>query len=138
MDLMIDANVAIDVFAKREPFIDSAKKVLAFCTQDGNRGIFWSGAITTIHYILRKPIGDNAAREHIRTLLALYDIAEVTKADMLEAEDSGMPDFEDAVVAYCAKRAKAQYIITRNVRDFKGSPIPAISPEDFLNQHNIE
>lgn len=137
MDLMLDANVVLDVFAKREPFFDSSKKVLAFCTQDENRGVLWSGVITTIHYILRKPLGDEAAREHIRTLLALFDIADVTKGDMLEAEKSGMPDFEDAVIAYCAKRAKADFIITRNTADYADSPVPAITPDDFLEQHSV-
>jgi hypothetical protein len=31
-----------------------------------------------------------------------------------------------------AKRVKAECIVTRNARDFPGSPVPPISPEDFL------
>lgn len=136
MDLMIDANIAVDVFTKREPFFESSKKILALCTQEGTRGILWSGSITTIHYILQKPIGKVAAREHVRTLLALYEIANVTKGDILDAEESEMPDFEDAVIAYCAKRAKADVIVTRNTKHFAGSPVPAITPDDFLKKHS--
>jgi hypothetical protein len=29
----------------------------------------------------------------------------------------------------------AQVILTRNVRDFKGSPVPAMTPEAFIKQH---
>jgi predicted nucleic acid-binding protein len=43
-------------------------------------------------------------------------------------------DFEDAVIAAVAKREKADYIVTRNEEDFKGSPVPAISPAMFLEQ----
>jgi hypothetical protein len=32
----------------------------------------------------------------------------------------------------CAVSIYADYIITRNTKDFTASPIPAITPEDFL------
>ena len=48
------------------------------------------------------------------------------------SEISTVPDFEDAVVASMAEFARCEYIVTRNVSDFVGSPIPAVSPEEFL------
>ena len=47
----------------------------------------------------------------------------------------GMPDFEDALQAAAAVACKAQVIITRNVRDFKKSPVPAMTPEQFVAKH---
>jgi predicted nucleic acid-binding protein len=44
----------------------------------------------------------------------------------------GFADFEDAVIAAIARREKADYIITRNIKDYSKSPIPAITPEEFL------
>jgi len=44
-----------------------------------------------------------------------------------------MPDFEDAVVDAVAERNNSSYILTRNVKDFSKSVIPAITPADFLN-----
>lgn len=135
MDILIDVNVAIDVLTKREPFYQASWKALSICLRDGFRGVLWSGEITTIHYLLQKPLGKEAARAHVRSLLELFDIADVTKELMVTAEESGMPDYEDAVIAYCAKRAKADCIITRNTADFQGSPVPAITPEAFLERH---
>jgi hypothetical protein len=43
-----------------------------------------------------------------------------------------MTDYEDAVQALCAKRNRADYIITRNVSDFSKSFVPAILPCDVL------
>jgi hypothetical protein len=40
--------------------------------------------------------------------------------------------FEDAVVAAIAQREKADFIVTRNGRHFRNSPVPAVSPADFL------
>lgn len=44
-----------------------------------------------------------------------------------------MPDFEDAVVDAVAERNGAGYILTRNIKDFSGSSVPAITPTEFLN-----
>lgn len=134
MDLLIDTNIAIDVFTKRMQFFNSSKKVLDYCIQDGCRGVFWTGEITAIHYLLLKPLDKEAAREYVRMVLALYEVVDVTPEDMEAAVDSGMSDFEDAVLAYCAKRAKVDYIITRNTKDFEGSPVKAITPDDFLQR----
>ena len=41
-------------------------------------------------------------------------------------------DYEDAVAAAAAKKAKCDYIITRNKRDFTNSPVPALTPGEVL------
>lgn len=43
-----------------------------------------------------------------------------------------MRDFEDALQVAAAMACGAQFIVTRNERDFKASPVPALSPEAFL------
>ena len=40
-------------------------------------------------------------------------------------------DFEDCLQSECAIIFGADYIVTRNIRHFSGSPIPAITPNDF-------
>ncbi len=44
-----------------------------------------------------------------------------------------MADFEDAMQVAAARACGAQYIITRNLADFRRSPIPAIAPRDALD-----
>lgn len=41
-------------------------------------------------------------------------------------------DFEDCLVARCAEKIKADYIITRNVKDFRDSAVEAITPEELF------
>ena len=43
-----------------------------------------------------------------------------------------MTDFEDCVVAASAEAASCDHIVTRNVADFAGSPVPALPPAEFL------
>jgi len=41
-------------------------------------------------------------------------------------------DSEDAVQMTAALRSGAQYLITRNVRDYKAGPLPALQPVELL------
>jgi hypothetical protein len=41
-------------------------------------------------------------------------------------------DIEDCLQAECALSVHADYIVTRNTKDYIHSKIPAILPEDFL------
>ena len=49
------------------------------------------------------------------------------------AENPETKDLEDSLQMVCAKNASLDYIVTRNVKDFEKSEIPAIEPVDFLN-----
>lgn len=132
MELLIDANVAIDFLTNREPFADHAQQVMTLCTKEGYRGLISAGETTTIFYVLKKQVGANNARSHLKVLLRYLDVIDVTKGDITKALISEMTDFEDAVLAYGAKRTKIDYIITRDLKDFTKSPIPALSPEKFI------
>jgi len=45
-------------------------------------------------------------------------------------------NFEDAIIATTAQSETAEYIITRNIKDFTQSPVPALTPSDFLRKFN--
>jgi len=42
-------------------------------------------------------------------------------------------DFEDAVLHESARHAGAEYIITRNIKDFKKAKIPVFTPTELLS-----
>ena len=64
-------------------------------------------------------------------LTQVFAFADFTKNDMQAAAQLRWSDYEDAIQAVTAKRIKADYIITRNEKDFLNSPIPLSTPEDF-------
>jgi predicted nucleic acid-binding protein len=61
----------------------------------------------------------------------VVDVADITKADIKGAFSCGIRDFEDAVQAMCARRIEADYIVTRNIKDFENSPVRPILPGDL-------
>ncbi len=65
-------------------------------------------------------------------LYQLFGILDVTANDCQDALLSNMNDYEDAVVSCCAKRNQMDYIVTRNIKDYKQSKVKALLPDDFV------
>jgi len=133
MKVLLDTNIIIDIFARREAFYKNSYKVLQLGLEGIIETIMSAGAIKDVFYILKKYIPDaNEVREKIFLISNYIKICNTTPEDITSAVILFMPDFEDALIAAAARREKADYIITRNEKDFKNSPIPAITPEDLL------
>lgn len=65
-------------------------------------------------------------------LLADFVIEASDGPCLLRARILPISDFEDAVVAAVAEASGCRYIVTRNNKDFTGSPVPAVTPTQFL------
>jgi predicted nucleic acid-binding protein len=65
-------------------------------------------------------------------LLKIFDIIEINKVILEKALFSNLTDYEDAVVEISAKEKNVDYIITRNIKDFKNSQIKILLPEEYL------
>ena len=72
------------------------------------------------------------AKHKIEVLSQLVTFAEVQAIDIFNALLQPMSDFEDSVVNAVAERYEADYILTRNTKDFSTSVIPAITPTELL------
>ena len=73
------------------------------------------------------------ARRAFGDLLQLFSIADTTSADCLAAYEHEHRDYEDDLVAYSAHRTGIDFIVTRNGRDFEKSPVPVLSPTEFVD-----
>ena len=131
MRAMLDTNIIVDIISKREGYSESLS-VLECCEEGYVEGSVSTTTVTDVMYILRKQTAPNTVRDAMQTLLAILDVVGVAKADIINAFLGEISDFEDAVQASCAARYKMDYIVTRNVKDFKNSSVQAILPEDFL------
>jgi predicted nucleic acid-binding protein len=131
MKVILDTNVVLDTLMKREGFFQDAYEVVKLSIQNKIEAVLPTNIITDIHYILSQ--SDKAlAKPVLEQFIGLVAMCEVIPADIEAAFASEMDDFEDAVAAAVATRIKAGYIVTRNGKDFEKSPVPAISPPDFL------
>ena len=121
MKVVFDTNVILDA-AMGRPGSESAQELV-------------QAAITDIHYIVKKRLGEEKARLVVYNALSLFDIAAVDGDVCSMALNTGMKDYEDAVLAICAKRAGADYIATRDEGFINESetPVSALQPHDVLS-----
>lgn len=135
--VVIDNNIFLDLFLKRELFFDNALKIMELLDNKIVKGIVSSNSITDIYYFLKKEYGHKKALEFIEAIDNSATIVKVGRNDIMNSMLLNFNDLEDSLVSYCAKREKADYIITRNEKDFKNSPVKAISPEEFFKKTKI-
>ncbi len=130
---MIDTNVLLDVLGNRQPHYIASAACLDAVVKKRITGCIPAHTITTLFYLLQKVEATSNTRNVIRWLLQTFEIISCGQSILVEACESHLNDYEDAVVALSAKQATCQYIITRNISDFLNSPVPAVSPTKFLD-----
>lgn len=91
-----------------------------------------ANVLTDIYYLLRKDYGSDAAQDMIEKNLSFLQVVGVSPEDAKRALSLRWSNFEDCLVAQCAEKIKADYIVTRNVKDFKASSVEAITPEELF------
>jgi len=132
MNVLADTNVILDVILKREPFFAASYEILNLAAQDKICVMITASSVTDIYYLLRKSSKDGAAaRNTLNQLFAIVRIADVRAEDIHRALQSPVADFEDAVAIEVARKNACEVIITRNIKNFSGSVIPAIIPQEF-------
>ena len=135
MRLLIDINVLLDVALQR-PGAPASAQLLARCGRQYEAWLAWH-SIATLAYLIERQQSAISGRDFIRGMLGWADVAQTSKVDALAALDLPIGDFEDALQVAAAMACGAQFVITRNERDFKNSPVPALSPDDFLRRYPV-
>lgn len=131
--VLIDTNIFIDVLQDRIPFTDNSQAVIGLVTQKKIKGAVAAHSITNLWYILRKTHSDEERRNYLLSLFELFDVVSIDKNRLVAAlEKSDFKDFEDCLQDECAYAINADYIITRNAKDFESSMVKALTPEAFL------
>ena len=125
MKVTLDINVLLDVFQKREPHYAASAQVVSLVMSGTLAGVCPAHGLTTLYYLVRKHASKPDAEGAMDQVLRHFQIDNLEAAEWQEARRLPLADFEDAVVATVAKATASVFIITRNVEDFAGSPVPA-------------
>lgn len=134
MRVLIDTNIILDVLCKRAAFYEDSAKVWKLCEINKITGVVSALSIPNIMYIMRKELDTERTKEILYSISLIFTIADLKTADLKKAAGMNFKDYEDAVQSACASRIKADYIITRNFKDFTESQISAIKPEELLDR----
>ena len=132
--ILFDTNIILDFILHREPFFEDSSKALNLAYDKRIIGFVSASTITDLYYIIRKNKNKNIAKNFITDLIEFIEIADVNKEIILQALKSDLNDFEDSVQEQTASVYGIQYIITRNIDDYKLSVVEAITPGFFLEK----
>jgi predicted nucleic acid-binding protein len=130
--VLIDLNLILDTLQRREPFYAHSARVLA-CAETGRvEGLVAAHSLTTLFYLVAQDQSADQARVVLGELLRFLAVAAVDQSTIEGALNLPYRDFEDAVQMAAAVQAGARYLVTRNVRDYKAGPLPALLPAELL------
>ena len=134
MDLVLDNNIVIDHIDRREPFYELSRRVCLLGVVGEANTYISVNMLTDLYYLLRKDYGSQGAQDVISNNLPFLQLIGISAEDAQKALAARWGDFEDCLVARCAEKIKADYIVTRNVKDFRSSSVEAVTPEELFDR----
>lgn len=130
--IFIDTDVIIDIAIARKPFFESAASLLSQIEAGSFEGYTSSVIFTNVYYIHRKLSDHETAIKFLKKLRLILKVLSVDDLSIQKGLESNFKDFEDSIQYFTSTKNKMDFIITRNVGDFKGSIIKVHTPQEFL------
>lgn len=130
--VLFDLNIILDVLQERKEFYDFSARLLALAEIGRIQGWLAAHSITTLFYLIAKDKSPEHARVTLTSLLQFLKIASVDQNTIEQALNLPYRDFEDAVQVIAALQIHADYLVTRNVRDYQPAPLEVIQPVELL------
>lgn len=130
--LFIDSDVILDVLERREHFYEYSAQILSLGDEKKVKLVTTSLVFANVYYLLRKHLGIEKAKECLRKLMVIVDVVSVNAKEVDLALNSELSDFEDALQYFTALDSKIEFIITRNVRDYKNPRLIVQTPQQYI------
>ena len=134
MRLLIDAGVILDVLQNREPHVKDSSIIWKLCETRRAEGFISALTFANLVYVMLKELNPEQIEDVLQKLSLIFTFTELSPSDLTSAARLQWDDFENALQSVTAKRIHADYIVTRNVRDFLKSRVTAFTPSELLGR----
>lgn len=132
MVLLIDTNIVLDVLLNRPEFVKDSSMIWKLCETEQAKGYISTLTYANMMYVMRKQLTPDQIEEVFRKLNLIFEFADFSPAVLERAVNMKWKDLEDAVQSATAESIHADYIITRNLKDFTQSRVMAFTPTELL------
>ena len=133
--VFVDTKILIDVLADRQPFSKFSVRLLQLAEENKIRLFVSSHSIATTHYLLKKYLNEKSLRGVLLRLLDFIEVIPIDQDILKRGLRSAYSDFEDGLQILCATSVKRiDFIVTRNLKDFKGAPVRILAPEEAVRE----
>jgi predicted nucleic acid-binding protein len=136
MPFLVDTNIFLDVVLAREGLEEESRQVLNwFGNHPGEGWVAWH-TLANLSYVGTRMAGPASAMKALREILEVFEVCRVGTQEAHRALHLRLRDFEDSLQVSAGLAAGVAAIVTRNLKDFRGSPLPALSPRAFLSKRD--
>ena len=131
--LFIDTNIVIDLLSRREPFFYESAKLFSLADKKIIELNISSLTVANTSYTLLRKTDTKKAKEILRKLRLIVNILPLDdKIIGLALNDDSFSDFEDGLQYFTAIENNQDFIITKNLKDFKASKLPVMTARQFV------
>lgn len=132
--VFVDTDVSFDIISKREPYYPSSVKLLQMAAEDKVRLMISESSLANLFYLTFDIYKIEDSVSKLLDFIASCDLVSAGKDQTLLALRSSFKDKEDALQYYTALHSKADYLVTRNIKDYKqrDSTLPVFTPHDLI------
>ena len=135
MNVLLDTCVVIDALQSRKPYDKDAEAIFLAVANRRCVGFLAANSVTDIYNLMHKALHSAAETKRVLgVLFSLFEILDTCGIDCRKALTSTVSDFEDALMIESAVRAEIGCIVTRNLKDCVGAPVPVYSPAQFVER----
>lgn len=137
MRVMLDANVLLDCLVLEANGLPRSGKaasdaLLKVCDAGVHDGLVAWHTLPIVAYYHGRQNPPPVTAAMMDALLTMLEVPGVGHQDAADWRKHGLIDFEDALQMASVVAGLADVFVTRNTTDFKTSPIPVMTPEEFL------
>lgn len=138
MNLLLDTNVLIDYLGRKPPYFPAAQRVVAAGFFGDARLWVSTQSLKDAFYVLDHYLDSQKIQRAMLKACEVVTPVALSGEECLRAARLGWDDYEDCLIALAAEKVKADYLVTRDLKGFSRSPVPAVSPEDWLSSMRQE
>ncbi|MDT8402688.1 MAG: PIN domain-containing protein [Bacteroidales bacterium] len=132
-DIFIDTDIIIDLLTNRQPFSKESARVFSYIDNKKVKGYTSALSYSNLYYVLARYASHKKVIKLLNELSELVSILKVDDEIIKASLASDFKDFKDAIQYYTAlENKRINVIITRNIKDYKKSSLPVMTPETFL------
>lgn len=132
MVLLVDTNIILDVLLNRPEFVKDSSMIWKLCETEQAKRYLSTLTYANMMYVMRKQLTPDQIEDVFRKLNLIFEFADFSPAVLERAVAMKWKDFEDAVQSATAESVHADYIVTRNLKDFMKSKVIAFTPAELL------
>ena len=130
---LFDTNILLDAAMVERPDHAAALLLLDEMAFGKLDGCIAATSLKDTYFVLTKYFGERNARSYVEATMEAFGLVGVDEAICRHAVASDEPDFEDGIVRACAEAADVDFIISRDSRAFRASPVRRLSAQEYLD-----